>query len=93
MEVRSRVRLKITMYRASENLATDILHALKRQRQRVSKDIHILKDYSSGEYSGSGNFLGISGNGNSRKFPGIPDPHLAFPDRILEILNILSAFP
>ena len=44
-------------------------------------------------YSGSGNFLGISGNGNFREFPGIPDPHLAFPDRILEILNILSAFP
>ena len=32
-----------------ENMETDILHALKRQRQRVSKDIHILKDYSSGE--------------------------------------------
>ena len=53
----------------------------------VSGDSHIE------DYSGSGNFLGISGNGNFREFPGIPDPHLAFPDRILEILNILSAFP
>ena len=42
-------------------------------------------------YSDRGNFLGISGNGNSREFLVIPDPHLAFPDRILEILIILSA--